>query len=91
MLDRLNQQIIAHQGNPHQQVEPKQSLPIQPTEHNQPKSPSEHNNIVEVQPASVTKITNASQVNVVTIAGEVIFLSLIITPMALTWLKSKVS
>lgn len=91
MIDRLNKQIIAHQGNPHQQVEPKQSSQIQPTEQNKPKNSSEINNAVEMQPESVTKIPNFSQVNVVTIAGEVIFFSLIITPIALTWLKSRVS
>ena len=96
MRDRLNQHILAHQGHSHQQVKPTQSPEIQPQEsiteeQNQPQPFSDTNNTVEIQPEPVTKITNSSPVNAVTIAGEVIFFSLIITPIALTWIKSRVS
>ncbi|MGK7936401.1 MAG: hypothetical protein AB4206_11495 [Xenococcaceae cyanobacterium] len=96
MRDRLNQHILAHQGHSHQQVEPTQSPAIQPQEslteeQNQPQTSSDTNNTVEIQPEAVTKITNSSSVNAVTIAGEVILFSLIITPVLLTWIKSRVS
>ena len=77
MFERAQVKILAHQGNLHQ---PRQS-----------QSPSEKNHTVETQPESVKKNVNLSPVDAVTIAGEVIFFSLIITPLALTWIKSKVS
>ena len=96
MYDRLNEHILAHQGHSHQQVEPKQSPKIQSkesiVEEQIPQQPSlDTNTTVETQTESVTKITNSSPVNPVTIAGEVIFFSLIITPIALTWIKSRVT
>lgn len=96
MRDRLNKQILAHQGHSHQQVETTQSPAIQPQEsiteeQNQPKPSSDTNSTVEIPSEAVTKITNSSSVNAVTIAGEVIFFSLIITPVLLTWIKSRVT
>ena len=95
MFDRLNKHILAHQGHYEQKLETEESPEIQSTEsiveqQNEPKPKSDTNTTVEMQPEPVTKITNSSSVNGVTIAGEVIFFSLIITPIALTWIKSKV-
>ena len=96
MRDRSNKYILAHQGHYQQKVETKESSKNQPSEpiteeQKQPKPLSNINTTIEVQSEPVTKITNSSPVNAVTIAGEVIFFSLIITPIALTWIKSRVT
>ena len=95
MFDRSNKHIFAHQGHSEQKLETKESPKIQSKEpivekQNKPKPSSDNKNTVEIKPEPVTKITNSSPVNAVTIAGEVIFFSLIITPIALTWIKSRV-
>ncbi|MDJ0689537.1 MAG: hypothetical protein QNJ41_13605 [Xenococcaceae cyanobacterium MO_188.B32] len=95
MYDRLNKRILAHQGHSEQKLEIKESPKTQSTEsiveEQNPQQPSlDTNTTVEIQSEPVTKITNSSPVNAVTIAGEVILFSLIITPFLLTWIKSRV-
>ena len=96
MYDRLNKHILAHQGHYEQKLEP-QELPKKHStesivEEQIPQQSSlDTNTTVETQPEPVTKITNSAPVNAVTIAGEAIFFSLIITPIALIWIKSRVT
>ena len=93
MYDRPNKQILAHQGHSEQKLKSKESPKTQSTksmvEEQNPQQPSlDTNTTVETQPEPVTKITDSSPVNAVTIVGEAIFFSLIITPVLLTWIKS---
>jgi len=95
MYDRLNKQILAHQGHSEQKLKTKESPQTNSTdsivEEQNPQQPSLENNTLELQQEPVTKITNSSPINGITIAGEGILLLLIITPFLLTWIKTAIS